>query len=98
MLQVILQGNKNWLPVGEHDGMAWLSCLLLEAGHSRVTVTDRLGCVRSPAACALAVDVSGSLATLREVQGSKGDFFPHATSTLARGSQTTNHLLHLEGN
>ena len=96
MLQVILQGNKNWLPISKHNSM--LSCLLLEAGHSGVTVT-RLHRVRRPAeidARALSMDLSGSLVTLGEVQGSEGDLFPHATSTLVRGNQTTNHLLHLE--
>lgn len=99
MLQRILQGNKNWLPIGKHDSMAWLSCLLLETGHYGVTVTHRLGSVRSPAgnyAYALSVDISGSWGTLREIQGSKGDLFSHSTRTLVRGSQTANHLLHLE--
>lgn len=98
MLQVILERDKNRLPIGEHDGMAWLSCLLLEtSGRPGIAVTHSLGRVRGPAGNdtrALSVDISGSLGALREVQGSKGDLFPH--STLARRSQTTHHLLHLE--
>lgn len=69
MLQVILHGNKNRLPIGKHDSMAWLSCVLLETSHSGVAVTHRLGPVRSPAgnSCTFSVDISGSLGTLREI-------------------------------
>lgn len=99
MLQGILQGNENWLPIGQHDGVAWLSRRLLETGHSGITVTHRLGSERCPArnhACALFVDLSASQSSLREIQGSKGDLFSPSTSILVRGGQTANYLLHLK--
>lgn len=95
MLQVIFQGYKNWLAIGQHDSVAWLSRLLLETGHSGIVVTHSLSRKSSlPGNHGRALHVSGSLGTLREVQGGKGDLFSH--STLARGGQATNHLLHLK--
>lgn len=93
-----LQGNKYRLPIGKHDSVAWLSCLLLEGGDSVITVTRALRRIRRSAGnytWTLSVDISGSVATLREVQGSKGDLFPCSDTTLVRGNQTPNHLLHL---
>lgn len=99
MLRVILQRNQDWLSVGEHDSMARLSCLLLEATHPGVTVGRRLRRVRRPGgnhSHALSMGISGSLGTLREVQGGEGDLFTNSTASLAGGNQTTDYLLHLD--
>lgn len=99
MLHRILQRNKNWLPIGKHDSMAWLSRLLLKTSHPGFSVTRWLGTEQTLAGnytCALSVGISGSRGTLRKVQGGEGDLFSHSSNTMIRGSQTTNHLLHLE--